>query len=149
MKPERARGLQLSVLAALVLIGGGVWFVRAAPRLGTDPRLAGWRTTVTQALPDVQPQIDAGTIALGSGSEQQATAPVPGGSFTLTMICAGTGWVRARVSTGNDTGLAVPCSARPRPVTITVGLGSQFFLSMESETEAAVFRWRLTIATPY
>jgi hypothetical protein len=149
VKPERARGLQLYAIAALVLIGGGVWFVRAEPRLGVDPRLAGWRETVTHALPDVQPQIDSDTVVLGTGSEQQATAPVPGGSFTLSMICAGSGYVRVRVSTGNDTGLAVACATRPQLVTITVGLGPQFFLSMESASRAAVFRWRLTSATTY
>jgi hypothetical protein len=149
VKPERARGLQLYVLAVLVLIGGGVWFFRAAPRLGVDPRLAGWRATVTLAVPDVQPQVDADTLVLGNGTDRQATAQVPGGSFTLTMICAGTGNVRVRMSTGNDTGLAIACATRPQPVTITVGLGPQFFLSMESESEGAVFRWRLTQASTY
>ena len=149
MKPERARGLQLYALAGLVLIGGGVWFVRARPELGVDPRLAGWRTAVTLALPDVQPQVDADTLVLGTGTDRQATVAVPGGSFTLTMICAGSGFVRVRVSTGNDSGLAIACAARPKPVTITVGLASQFFLSMESETVGAVFRWRLTQANTF
>lgn len=149
MKPERARGLQLYALAALVLIAGGVWFVRAAPKLGVDPRLAGWRETVTRTLPDVQPQVDSDTVVLVSGSEQQVTAAVPGGSFTLTMVCAGTGQVRVRVSTGNDTGMAVACATRPQPVTITFGLGPRFYLSMQSETKGAVFRWRLTAASTF
>ena len=149
MTPERARGLQLAVLAAIVLVGGGVWFFQAAPYTGDDPRVQVWRATVIRELPDVQPQIGADTVVLGRGADTEAGAPVPGGSFTLTMVCAGVGQVRVRLSsTGdNDTGRPVRCSDQPQPVTLTVGLGTEFYLSIAAETAAAVFRWRLTPAT--
>jgi len=147
---DRARGLQLYALAALVLVGGGAWFVRAAPDLGGDPQVRAWRATVTRELPDVQPQIDAGTVMVTRGADSQATVPVPGGSFTLSMVCAGAGHVRVRLSsTGNDTGLPVPCSEEPQPVTLKVGLGTQFYMSMNGETDGAVFRWRLTPTSPF
>ena len=141
MTPERARGLQLYALAAIVLVGGGVWFFWAAPYTGDDPRVKAWRATVIRELPDVQPQI---------GADTEAGAPVPGGSFTLTMICAGVGQVRVRLSStvDNDTGRPVRCADQPQPVTLTFGLGTEFYLSIVAETDAAVFRWRLTPATP-
>jgi hypothetical protein len=146
--PERSRGLQLYALAAAVLVGGGVWFVRAAPDLGDDSQVRAWRATVTRELPDVQPQIDADTVMVARGADHEATAPVPGGSFTLTMVCAGAGRVRVRLSsTGNDTGLPVACADQPQPVTLNVGLGTEFYLSMIAETDGAVFRWRLTPAS--
>jgi Family of unknown function (DUF6023) len=147
MTPERARGAQLCALAVLVLGGGGGWFFAAAPDTGEDPRVPGWRETVMRGLPDDGAQAAAGTVVLGRGGDTEAAAAVPGGSFRLTMLCAGEGQVRARLSeTGNDTGRAVPCADRPEPVTLTVGLGTQFHLHLAAENGAAVFRWRLTRA---
>lgn len=145
MIPERVRILQPYVLAALVLVGGGVWFLRAAPYLGEDQRVQAWRATVIRELPDVQPQIEADTVMLGRGTDREASVSVVGGSFTLAMVCAGVGRVRVRLGpAGNDTGAPVPCADQPRPVLMTIGLGPEFYLSMTAETEAAVFRWRLT-----
>ena len=150
MTPERARGLQLYLLAALVVLGGGVWFLRTAPYLGNDPRVQQWRETVTLGLPDVQPQTGADTVVLGQGAATEAGASVAGGSFTLSMLCAGVGQVRVRLSSGgNDTGRPVRCADRPNPVTLTIGLGTEFYMSIESESDAAVFRWRLTPKTTY
>jgi len=148
--PERLRNLQPYVLAALVLVGGGVWFFGSAPYLGEDRRVKAWRATVTRDLPDVQPQIEADTVVLGRSADTEAAASVSAGSFTLAMICAGVGQVRVRLSsTGNDTGRPVPCADEPQPVMLTVWLGTEFHLSMAAESEAAVFRWRLTPTTTY
>ena len=150
MTPERSRGLQLCLLAALVVIAGGVWFFRSAPYLGDDPRLQRWRETVTLGLPDVQPQTGADTVVLGRDADTEAGATVSGGSFALTLICAGVGQVRVRLSSGgNDTGRPIRCGERPQPVTLTIGLGTEFYMSIESESDAAVFRWRLTPKTTY
>jgi len=143
--PERVRRIQPYVLAALVLVGGGVWFFRAEPYLGEDVQVRAWRATVTRSLPDVQPQIDADTVMLGWAADREASVSVVGGSFTLAMVCAGTGKVRVRLSSsGNDTGKPVLCADQPQRVTMTMGLGTKFYLAMTGETEAAVFRWRLT-----
>jgi Family of unknown function (DUF6023) len=146
--PDRARGVQLYALTALVLLGGGLWFFAAAPETGEDPRVRDWRDTVTRELPDVLAQAGAGTVVLGPGVDTDAGAAVPGGSFRLTMLCAGVGQVRVRLSeTGDDTGRPVPCADQPKPVTLGVGLGAQFHLFITAETPGpAVFRWRLTQA---
>lgn len=151
MTSDRSRTLQLYALAGVLLIGGIVWFFRAAPYLGDDPRVLAWQATVIRELPDVQPQVGSDTLMIGSGAEREARAPVDGGSFTLTMICAGVGQVRVRLSAvgSNDTGRAVPCADVPQVVTLTVGLGTEFYLSMQAETTEAIFRWRLTPTTTY
>jgi hypothetical protein len=142
--------LQPYALAALVLVAGGAWFFGSAPYLGEDQRVRAWKATVTRALPDVQPQVEAETVLLGTASDRQAAVPVTSGPFILTVICAGVGQVRVRLSsTGDDTGRAVRCADEPQPVTMSVALGTQFYLSMTAETKAAVFRWRLTPAPSY
>jgi hypothetical protein len=150
MTPERARGLTLYAVTAALLAAGGIWFVRAAPGDGTDPRIAGWKRTVTAALPDSVPQVDANTVVLGRGADTKATAQVTGGSFRLTMVCAGEGdvWV-ALSSSGNDSGLPVPCSDRPQPISMKFALATQFYLAIMPDTDAAVFRWQLLQASTF
>jgi Family of unknown function (DUF6023) len=146
----RARGVVLYSLAAALLLGGAFWYVRAAPSsAGTaaDPRVAGWRAAAGRLLPDVPQQVTAGTVVISGGTSAQRTQPVTGGSYTLSMICLGDhGAVRVRLSgKGYDSGRAVPCAATPQPVTVTVGLADQFYMLADAETDsaAAVFRWRL------
>jgi len=144
--PQWVRLIQPYVLAVLVLVGGGVWFFQTAPYLGEDVRVRAWRATVTRELPDVQPQIEADTVMLGLGTDREASASLVGGSFTLAMVCAGKGQVRVRLGSSSDydTGRPVLCADQPQRVTMTIGLGTKFHLTMTGETEAAVFRWRLT-----
>ena len=151
MTPDRFRGYQLYALVAAVLIAGGVWYLRSAPYLGDDPRLAGWRATVARDLPDVPEQAAADTVLLGAGTELEAGTTVRGGAFALTMVCAGLGQVRVRLSSqrSNDTGKAVVCTDRPELVTLPIGLGTSFYMSIDSETAAAVFRWRLMPVASY
>ncbi|BFU41978.1 DUF6023 family protein [Krasilnikovia sp. MM14-A1004] len=151
MTADRARGLQLYALAAALLVAGAVWWVRAAPVAVADPRVAGWKDAVARRLPDATPQVQADTLVLSRGASEQREAAVAGGTFTLTMVCAGQGQVRVRLSTsGNDSGRAVPCGDRPDPVMLTVALAHQFFMSITAETDsAAVFRWRLTQAAAF
>jgi hypothetical protein len=99
---ERAHGLQLYALAAVLLIGGIVWFFRTEPYVGADPRVLAWQATVIREVPDVQPQVGSGTLMIGSGAEREARAPVDGGSFTLTMVCAGIGQVRGAAELGGQ-----------------------------------------------
>ncbi|GAB1643455.1 DUF6023 family protein [Krasilnikovia sp. MM14-A1259] len=146
MTGERARGLQLYAIAAVLLAAGAAWWVRAAPGTGEDPRVPRWKDAAVRRVPDATPQVLADMVVLTRGASAQRETDVPGGTFTLTMVCAGEGRVRVRLSsTGNDSGRAVPCADRPDPVELTVGVAHEFFLSMTAETDgSAVFRWRLT-----
>jgi hypothetical protein len=143
---DRARGAMLYSLAGLILLAGGVWFVRAAPD-DEDDRIRSWRATAEELVPDVAAQAMADTVVLPGGASTARTTPVDGGSYTLTMICAGTGSVRVRLSTGgNDSGRAVSCTDAPTPQRLTVALADEFFMMMSSEPDgrgSAVFRWRL------
>lgn len=147
MTAERARGAALYSLTALVLLAGGLWFFRAAPRTEADPRIAGWRVTAEDALPDRPLQATAETVVLGGRRGTERSTPVDGGEYALLMICAGTGKVRVRVSdSGNDSGRAVPCSDAPAVERLQVSLAEEFFISLTAEGSddgGAVFRWRL------
>ncbi|GAB1694835.1 hypothetical protein KRM28CT15_66380 [Krasilnikovia sp. M28-CT-15] len=151
MTGDRARGVQLYALAAALLIAGAAWWVHAAPGPRPDPRVAGWKDVVARLLPDATPQVLSDTLVLTRGGSARRETAVPGGTFTLTMVCAGQGQVRVRLSTsGNDSGRAVPCGDRPDPVMLTVALAHEFFMSMTAETDSsAVFRWRLTQAAAF
>lgn len=133
-------------LTAALATAGAAVFVATAPRTGEDPRIVAGRASVERAVPDVPEQAEAETLVLAAGSRAERNAPVQGGSFTLTMACAGEGQIRVRLSiTTIDSGRAVKCGDEPGAVELEVGLASMFFLSVaaESETET-VFRWRLT-----
>lgn len=149
MTSARTRGVVLYSLAAVLLLGGAFWYVRAAPVGGAnaDPRVAAWRAAAGHLLPDLPLQVTADTIVMSAGSSTQRTQPVTGGSYALSMICLGDrGVVRVRLSaTGYDSGRAVPCAAAPSSVTITVGLADEFLMRVDAETDStvAVFRWRL------
>jgi len=142
---ERSRGVVLYALTALVLAGGGLWFVRAAPDTSADPRAEAWQQAAEQALPDMPLQEDADTIALRGDAPAERTISIDTGAFALSMVCAGVGHVRVKVSTGErDSGRAVQCSPDPTPQTIRIGLAEQFYLQVAAEEQsAAVFRWQL------
>ena len=143
---DRARGAMLHALTGVVLLAGGLWFFRSAPNTAADPRIAGWRATAEKALPDMPMQAMAETIVLTGELGTERTTPVDGGSYSLSMICAGTGQVRVRLSsTGNDSGRAVQCGETPEVDRLRVAVADEFFmrLSAENDEGGAVFRWRL------
>ncbi|MEV6629961.1 DUF6023 family protein [Actinoplanes sp. NPDC051470] len=145
MTEERTRGVLLYALTAVVLLGGGLWFVRAAPRTGEDPRMRVWQDKVEEVVPD-RPLAIAETVRLEGNNATERTSSVDGGSYSLTMACAGTGQVRVRVSTNRrDSGRAVPCSDIPRIGRLDVALADEFYIQVSGEDEqgGAVFRWRL------
>jgi hypothetical protein len=136
----------LYALTGVLLLGGGVWFLRAAPDTGADPRIAGWRETAERLLPDLPLQAMAETIVLTGELGTERSAPVDGGSYSLSMICAGTGQVRVRLSsTGNDSGRAVQCGETPEVDRLRVAVADEFFMRLTAENDegGAVFRWRL------
>jgi Family of unknown function (DUF6023) len=144
---ERARGTLLYALSIVLLLAGCVWFFRAAPTTGEDPRVASWRRTAAQLLPDLPFQVTADTIVMAGDITTERTTNVGGGSYTLSMICLGDGGhVRVRLSSvGDDSGRAVACTPNPASVTLSVALAADFFMLVSGETggATAVFRWRL------
>jgi len=145
-------GAALYALALVLLLAGGVWFVRAAPVTGEDPAVAAGRVTVERLLPDVPRQAHAETLVVAGGARTERTTSVPGGAYVLAMLCVGDGQVRVRMSaTGVDSGRAVPCAPEdPEPVELAVGLADDFFIAVSAETEGpVVFRWRITRARSY
>ena len=148
MTDERARGVVLYALAGALLLGGGVWFVRAAPPSEKSDDVAAWQATAERALPDSSLQAMAETLVLTSDGRTERTAPVVGGAYTLSMVCsAAAGQVRVRLSTfGMDSGRAVRCAAEnPDVARVQVALVDELHmrLSAEDAERGAVFRWRL------
>lgn len=147
MIADRTRGVLLYSLAGVVLLGGGLWFFGAAPATGLDPRVAEWRETAERLLPDLPLQTMADTIVITGGISTERNTPVDGGPYALSMICAGTGQVRVRLSSpgGNDSGQAVRCSEEPIPQRLRFSLADEFYMSVAGEQDEgdAVFRWRL------
>ncbi|HET6532409.1 MAG TPA: DUF6023 family protein [Actinoplanes sp.] len=148
MTDERTRGIILYALAGVVLLGGGAWFFGADPIADESPELAAWRATAEESLPDLPQQAMAETLVLSSGGRAERTMPVDGGSYTLSMVCAGTtGQVRVRLSSaGEDSGRAVPCRPEaPEVDRLRVALANEISLRLSAENDAggAVFRWRL------
>ncbi|GLY97017.1 DUF6023 family protein [Actinoplanes sp. NBRC 103695] len=146
MTEERIRGVTLYALAAVVLLGGGLWFVRAAPQTGEDPRLRAWQQKVERVLPDVPLQALADTVTLTGDLATERTSPVDRGSYSLVMACAGTGKVRVRVSNNRrDSGRAILCSENPVVGRLAVALADEFYIQVSGEEDhgGAVFRWRL------
>jgi hypothetical protein len=144
---DRARGVLLYSLAGVVLLAGGLWFVRAAPQTGPDPRVARWQRIAEEALPDLPLQTMADTIVISGDAGTERSNAVDGGSYALSMVCAGAGQVRVRLSSSgsNDSGRAVRCSEEPTPEQLRVALADEFHLSVSGERQDghAVFRWRL------
>jgi len=149
---HRANGVVLYSLAALLLIGGGLWFFRTAPDFGPDPRLAVWRAAVLRVVPDLASQINSATMVVGAAApSSERLDGLDSGAYTLMVACAGdpVGRIRIRLSaTGTDSGRAVPCAEEPKPVTLTVALADSFVMLVSAETAGrpAVFRWRLTLS---
>ncbi|MEU7903254.1 DUF6023 family protein [Actinoplanes sp. NPDC049118] len=152
MTGNRARSVTLYGLAAVLLLAGVGWFVRAAPETGEDPAVTAGRQTVERLLPDLTLQSEAETMVLAAGVRTERSTSVSGGSYALAMLCIGDGQVRVRLSTqGEDSGRAVPCDqGEPVPVELTVGLADEFFMAVSAETDGpAVFRWRVVRTRGY
>ena len=130
----------------IVVAAAVVWFVRTAPETGEDPRVALWRRSAVEQLPDLPLQAAADTMVMTGDATAARSANVGGGSYDLSMICLGDGGqVRVRLSTaGLDSGRGVPCGEPPTEVTVTVALSAEFYLEVSGEAQGtAVFRWRL------
>lgn len=147
---ERGRGAILHGLAALVLIAGGIWWWRAAPRDDTDPRVLAWRLTAEQLLPETEDQELTDTVVVPASSGYEKGADLDGGSFQVAVVCAGPDGSRVRVSFGDDeSGRGMPCSGTRTPEVFSVGVGSQLRLKITTdELGPVVFRYTLQRSAP-
>jgi hypothetical protein len=152
VRGDRVAGATLYALALVLLVAGGVWFVRAAPDTGEDPVVLAGRATVERLLPDLPTQAEAETMVLTEGIRTERSTSVQGGSYALAMLCVGDGQVRVRLSDQDqDSGRAVRCDPQdPQPVELMVGLADDLFMAVSAETQGpAVFRWRVTRARSF
>jgi uncharacterized protein DUF6023 len=144
---ERARGVALYACAALVLIGGGVWWFGTAPRAEVDPQIEEWRTSAERLLPDIDQQEEARTVALRANSDREMTANVSNGEYLVTVLCVGGAQSQVRVSLGDagtDTGRGIPCGDDRQSADFTVGTAGQFRMNVSvNDAGPVVFRYSL------
>jgi hypothetical protein len=95
---DRARGVVIYALAAVLLLAGGLWWFAAAPEESRSPLLAQWEATAQQLLPEVENQADSGMLTLSAGSERTIESNVGIGEFVVSVVCVGRESSRIRVS---------------------------------------------------
>ncbi|GAA2902970.1 hypothetical protein Acy02nite_45210 [Actinoplanes cyaneus] len=140
---ERGRGVILHGLAVLILVAGGIWWWRSAPRDDSDPRLLAWRLTAEQLLPETGDQEMTDTVVVPASSNYEKGADLDGGAFQVAVVCAGPDGSRVRVSFGDDeSGRGLPCSGARTPEVFSVGVGSQLRLRAAADDKGPiVFRY--------
>ncbi|GIF11176.1 DUF6023 family protein [Actinoplanes teichomyceticus] len=145
MSSERERGLILHGLAALLVVAGGIWWWRAAPRAESDPRMLNWRLAAEQLLPETEEQEKSDTLALNAEDEFSTVEDLTGGAFLVSVVCAGPDGSRVRVSLGDDeSGRGLPCSGPRTPEVFSVAVGTRLFLRVVAdESGPLVFRYTL------
>src|SRR4051794_26090816 len=120
---ERARGVVLYACAVVLLAAGLTWWLRAAPHVDPDPRIALWSQNAKDLLPDVEEQEDARTVALSPDRDHVVLAEVGSGEYTVTVICVAGSDSQVRISLGDastDSGRGVDCSSSGPRVTFRV-----------------------------
>ncbi|MEU8656623.1 DUF6023 family protein [Actinoplanes philippinensis] len=141
MSGERERGVVLYAATALILTVGVWWWWRAAPRQAPDDRLAGWRHSAEQLLPDTGDQELADTLALEGVGGHEEVVDVEQGAFQISVVCAGADGSRVRVGIG-ESGRGLRCSGSRTPEIFSVGLSTQVHLRVAVESPGpVVFRY--------
>ncbi|GIF24079.1 hypothetical protein Ate02nite_68090 [Paractinoplanes tereljensis] len=144
---EQTRGVVLYACAALVLIGGGAWWFRAAPQTEVDPQIEQWRATAEKLVPDIDQQEEASTLALAPNGDREVTANVSNGEYLVTVICVGGEESQVRVSlgeAGTDTGRGLLCGKDRQSTDFTVGTAGQFRMNVSvNDAGPVIFRYSL------
>jgi hypothetical protein len=142
-------GALLYAVTVLLLVAGTLWWLRAAPVVGTDPQIIAWRLAVERLLPDRQEQIMARTVVVRTAGSSRVDAQTRPGRHFLFFLCAGQGQVLLRLSpTGPDSGRLVSCNDRPRLESLVVGVADRFTMRIEGlSPTTVVFRWQLVVAS--
>ena len=142
---ERARGALLYAFAGLVLVGGGAWWVRAAPREAPGSRIEQWRLAAERLLPDADRQEAAETLPLAAGVDRKVVASIGNGGHALSVVCVGGRASEVRISLGiNDSGMRVPCFGAHRLLSLNVGLAGKLQLDVSvGDAGPVVFRYSI------
>ena len=146
MVGERARGAVLYACAGLILAGGAVWWVRAAPGDVVDPKIKRWRQAAEQLLPETGSQESSGTVALAANADQQVLADGGDGSFLVSVICVGGAGSSMRISLSDtdDSGHGLSCTGEATPFQFTVSIPDQLRMNVTvNESGPVVFRYAL------
>lgn len=146
MVGERARGAVLYACAGLVLAGGGVWWVRAAPRGLDDPEVTQWRRSAERLLPDTDNQESAGTVPLAAGADQEVVADGGDGSYQVSVICVGGAGSSLRISLSDtgDSGHGLDCASDDHtPFQFKVSIPDQLRMNVTVTEGPVVFRYSL------
>ncbi|GIE79944.1 hypothetical protein Aph02nite_58940 [Actinoplanes philippinensis] len=130
-------------LTALILTVGVGWWWRAAPRQAPADRLADWRHSAEQLLPDTGDQELADTLALDGEGGHEEVVDVEEGAFRIAVVCAGADGSRVRVGIG-ESGRGLRCSGSRTPEIFSVGLSTRLRLQVAVESPGpVVFRYAL------
>jgi hypothetical protein len=141
---ERARGAVLYAGAALLLVAGGTWWLRAKPRQADDPAVATWTATAERLLPEPPDAEAAETVELGAGAAREIDAPVDTGNQRLSVVCVGQSDSIVRVSLGqiDDSGRGLHCTGEQRPTDFEVFLVDHLHMSLDvTGSSPVVFRY--------
>ncbi len=130
MTSERVRGIILYLCAGLVLAGGGLWWLHAAPKAGIDPQLAQWRQAAEQALPDDSNQQSANTEILAAGVDRVFSIDAGTGSYLISVVCVGADGSELRINLGDpsDSGHGLNCVKGQPPYNFNVGISGSLDL---------------------
>jgi hypothetical protein len=144
---ERARGFVLYGCASVLLAGGGLWWVRAAPDDGVDPRIEQWSQDAQRLLPDVSEQQTAATMPIAAGADREVVADLETGSYQVNVVCVGGADSRVRIrlgDDGSDSGRGIDCEGGSQLDNFTVGTAGQLRMNVTASPNGpVVFRYSL------
>ena len=150
MNADRVRGAVLYAGAVVLLVVGGVWWVRAAPRQLTDSAVAQWTATAERLLPAPDDAEADDTLELAAGVDREVSVQLEDGSHHIEVVCVGGANSLMRVSLGsyNDSGRGMGCTGNTQPMSFDVGLAGGLRMKLSvGEASAVVVRYAVTKAT--
>lgn len=149
---DRARGVVLYACALVLLAGGAFWWLRAAPHDDADPRLAQWRRSAQDLLPEPDDQEAGDTVALSAGRDHLVLSDVESGEFEVSVVCVGPADSQVRVSlgeVGTDSGHGLSCAGGNTMDSFTVSTSGQLRLHVSvNDAGPVVFRYALVRTAP-
>lgn len=151
MTGDRGRGLLLYATAALLLAGGGTWWVRAAPHDPPQPSFEQWRRSAERLLPDLDDQDQAGTLMLDAGTDHEVLSEPGEGEIAVVYVCVGGAGSQVRISLGRtgDSGHGLACSGDVQPNSFKVGVAGALRMKVSvNDAGPVIFRYSLLRTAP-